>query len=201
MTPTRHFSKNPVFQNRLRQGGLYVAVATLLATHTSCSNGNSGGDWEAVTTYEVTKGVQTTLEEVEPDKFEVVDEQVVEGKAASSVIIKRLTGQVDTLSMSEAQALVSNQDTVSNHTSTSHTTYHGHGYGIGRALYWSSFGYMMGRNFNSTPPYGVYRNNGFSASSGVTDQLRSTAISRTEMRPIRGRSGFFGGNGRSRFGG
>lgn len=198
MTPSRHFSKNPVFQNRLRQGGLYVAVAALLATHTSCSN-NSGGDWEAVTTYEVTKGVQTTLEEVEPDKFEVIDEQVVEGKAASSVIIKRLSGEVDTLSMSQAQTLVTNQDTVSTH-NNSHTTYHGHGYGLGRVLYWSSFGYMMGRNFNSPSPYGVYRNNGF-APSGVTDQLRSTALSRTEMRPIRGRSGFFGGSGRSRFGG
>lgn len=201
MTPNRHFSKNPIFQNRLRQGGLYVAVAALLATHTSCSNGNSGGDWEAVTTYEVTKGVQTTLEEVEPDQFEVVDEQVVEGKAASSVVIKRLTGQVDTLSLSEAQTLVTNQDTVStSNNSNSHTTYHSHGYGLGRALYWSSFGYMMGRNFNTPTPYNVYRSNGFS-NSGVTDQLRSTAVSRTQMRPIRGRSGFFSGGGRSRFGG
>lgn len=196
MTPSRHFSKNPVFKNRLRQGGLYVAVAALLATHTSCSN-NSGGDWEAVTTYEVTKGVRTTLEEVEPDKFEIVDEQVVEGKGASSVVIKRLSGQVDTLSLSEAQTLVTSQDTTAN-TQQAHTTHHS--YGLGRVLYWSSFGYMMGRNFNSPPLYSAYRN-GFTA-TGVNDQLRSTAVSRTEMRPIRGRSGFFGGSGRSRsFGG
>ena len=77
MTPARHFSTNPKFNDRLRQGGLYVAVAALLATHTQCTNSGGGGDWEAVTTYEVTKGVQTTLEEVEPDKFEVVDEQLL----------------------------------------------------------------------------------------------------------------------------
>ena len=196
MTPARHFSTNPKFNDRLRQGGLYVAVAALLATHTQCTNSGGGGDWEAVTTYEVTKGVQTTLEEIEPDKFEVVDEQLLEGKAASSVIIKRLSGQVDTLGLAEAQALVTSQDTVSTH----NRTHYRHGYGIGPILYWSAFGHMMGRSFNSPSPYNnVYRNNGF-ASSGVTDQLRSTSLSRTEMRPVRGRTGFFGGSGRSRFG-
>jgi len=196
MTPARHFSTNPKFNDRLRQGGLYVAVAALLATHTQCTNSGGSGDWEAVTTYEVTKGVQTTLEEVEPDKFEVVDEQLLEGKAASSVIIKRLSGQVDTLGLAEAQSLVTSQDTVSTH----NRTHYRHGYGIGPILYWSAFGHMMGRSFNSPSPYNnVYRNNGF-ASSGVTDQLRSTSLSRTEMRPVRGRTGFFGGSGRSRFG-
>ena len=196
MTPARHFSTNPKFNDRLRQGGLYVAVAALLATHTQCTNSGGSGDWEAVTTYEVTKGVQTTLEEVEPDKFEVVDEQLLEGKAASSVIIKRLSGQVDTLGLAEAQSLVTSQDTVSTH----NRTHYRHGYGIGPILYWSAFGHMMGRSFNSLSPYNnVYRNNGF-ASSGVTDQLRSTSLSRTEMRPVRGRTGFFGGSGRSRFG-
>ena len=38
MTPFRRFSNNPKFTNRLRQGGLYVAVAALLATHTQCLN-------------------------------------------------------------------------------------------------------------------------------------------------------------------
>lgn len=199
MTPARHFSTNPKFNDRLRQGGLYVAVAALLATHTQCTNSGGGGDWEAVTTYEVTKGVQTTLEEVEPDKFEVVDEQLLEGKAASSVIIKRLTGEVDTLGLAEAQSLVTSQDTVSTHSTTNNNTHYRHGYGIGPVLYWSSFGHMMGRSFNTPSPYNVYRNNGF-ASSGVTDQLRSTSLSRTEMRPVRGRTGFFGGSGRSRFG-
>lgn len=199
MTPARHFSKNPKFNDRLRQGGLYVAVAALLATHTQCTNSGGGGDWEAVTTYEVTKGVQTTLEEIEPDKFEVVDEQLLEGKSASSVIIKRLSGQVDTLGLAEAQSLVTSQDTVSTNSTTHTNTHYRHGYGIGPVLYWSAFGHMMGRSFNTPTPYNVYRNNGL-ASSGVTDQLRSTSLSRTEMRPVRGRTGFFGGSGRSRFG-
>ncbi|WP_353483561.1 hypothetical protein [Haliscomenobacter sp.] len=194
MTPFRHFSDSPKFTHRLRQGGLYVAVAALLATHTACSNSGSSGDWEAVTEYEVTKGVKTTLEEVEPDKFEVVDEQVVEGKDASSVVVKRLTGQVDTLSLSQAQTLVTNSDTTTHSRSSSH--YHGHS--LGRILWWSSMGYMMGRNFNSTSPAGIYRNG--SSYAGVTDQLRSTARTRTEMRPIRGRSGFFSRSGRSGFG-
>ena len=198
MTPFRHFSNNPKFTNRLRRGGLYVAVAAILATHTSCTNNSGGGDWEAVTTYEVTKGVKTTLEEVEPDKLEVVDEQLVEGKEASSVVIKRLSGTVDTLSLSEAQTLVSNQDTVSTHGST--TNHHGHGYGLGRILWWSAMGHMMGRSFNSVSPSGIYRSPGTGTYTGVSSQLRSTALTRTEMRPIKGRSGFFGGSGRSRFG-
>ena len=37
MTPFRHFSENQKFTNRLRQGGLYVAVAALLATPPSPS--------------------------------------------------------------------------------------------------------------------------------------------------------------------
>jgi hypothetical protein len=198
MTPNRNFKQNPEYTQRLKQGGLYVAVAAILATHTSCGNSNGQGQWEEVTTYEVTKGLKTTLEEVEPGKYEVVDEQIVEGVDASRVFIKKLDGSIDSLSLSEARSMVGAADTVQ-HTTTRHH-YHG-GYGMGSVLYWSSFGHVMGRNFNVAPPYNVYRNGGVGIAQNVGSELKSTARTRTTLRPIQGRTGFFSRSGRSFRGG
>jgi hypothetical protein len=183
MTPFRNFSRNTTWPFRIRRGGLYVAVAALLTTHaTSCGTGDNS-DWEEVTTYEVTKGVITTLEETEAGKFAIADEQVVEGKDASRVIIRRLDGQIDTMTLEQARGMVQPQDTVyQRNTHGSH--------GMGSILWWGAMGYMMGRGFGSPTPSNIYRPG--VSSAGQT--LRQTAIPRKELRPVKGRSGFFKGS-------
>lgn len=190
MTPFKNYSSNPSWKNRIRKGSLYVAVAAMLGTQMSCGNDN-GSDWEEVTVVEPTKGVVTTLEETESGQFAIVDEQTVANKDSSRVIIKRLDGSVENLSLAQARGLVQPQDTTLHNTGVNQR----HGGGMGHVLWWGAMGYMMGRNFGSPVQSNVYRNG--VANMGTVDALRSTAVSRTVMRPVSGRSGFFRGSGRS----
>lgn len=190
MTPFRHFSTSKTYVHRIRRGGLYVAVAAMLAAHTQCgSRGNTDMDWEEVTTYEVTQGVVTILEEVEPERFEITDERIVERSDASRVIIKRLNGQTDTLTLDQAKSLVTAQDTVRSEQADQRR-----GHGMGGVLWWGAMGYMMGRNMNTAPTSGIYRSG--TSSTAAAQQLRQTAIPRTQMRPVSGKSGYFNNSGR-----
>lgn len=195
MTPFKNYSKNPKWHSRLKRGSIYIAVALAMSSQIAC-NSDNGNDWEEVTTYEVTKGVVTTLEETEPGQFSIIDEQIVEHKDSSRVIIKRLDGSTEMLSLEQARGLVSAQDTV-------YQTYapHRHHHGMGGALWWGAMGYMMGRSFNSPVQSYVYRDGSYrSAQTGqtISQELRRTAIPRTEMRPIKGKSGFFRNSSRGR---
>lgn len=192
MTPFKNNGKYPSWKHRVRRGGLYVAVAALLAANAGCGDSGNGSDWEEVTVQEPTKGVVTTLEETEPGKFSIVDEAIVESKNASRVIIKRLNGATDTLTLAQAQSLVQPQDTVSGH---AYRPTHG----MGSVLWWGAMGYMMGRSFGS-PAYSGYYSRGYSGAY-VSSELQRTAVSRTVMRPVNGKSGFFKGSSRGRTGG
>lgn len=204
MTPFKNYSQHSSWKNRIKRGGLYVAVAAMLGAQASCGDG--GSDWEQVTVYETTKGVVTTLEETEAGKFIIAEEAVVNSKDSSRVIIKHLDGKVETLTLEQARGLVQNQDTVA----TTTTVVQGHrGGGLGSVLWWGSMGYMMGRSFNSPIRANYYREDderrrfgsgyhgGYSSGSYASQELRRTAVTRTEMRPVSGRSGFFRGWGRS----
>jgi hypothetical protein len=201
MTPFKNFSNQKTWQTRIRRGGLYVVVSMALASQIGCGSDN-GGDWEEVTTYEPTKGVVTTLEESASGEFQIVDEQVVASSAESRVIIKKLDGKLDTLTLAQAKGMVQSQDTLNNHTVNNGQNSH-HGYGIGRTIWWGSMGYLMGRSFSSPVQSSYYRNGnaGFYGGGGsvtsIGQQLRSSAVPRTSMRPSSGRTGFFGGRSRS----
>lgn len=191
MTPFKNFGQYPSWKHRVRRGGLYVAVAALLAANTGCGDSGNGSDWEEVTVQEPTKGVVTTLEETEPGKFSIVDEAIAESRDASRVVIKRLSGTTDTLTLAQAQALVQPQDTAGGH----NTATYRHSHGMGSVLWWGTMGYMMGRSFGS-PSYNGYYSPGFTSRS-VTSELQRTAVSRTVTRPVSGKSGFFKGWGRA----
>jgi hypothetical protein len=195
MTRYKQYSKNTTWQHRIRRGGLYVAAAAVIAAHTNCGNSSNGSDWEEVTTYEVTKGVITTVEETEPGRFTVIDERVVEGKDSSKVIIRRLDGTVENLPLAQARGLIQPQDTVTVRRDHYH---HGGGFGLGTILWWSTMGHMMGRGFGTSgfAQPGIYRP-GYSGGSMATQELQRTAISRTSYVPAKSRSGFFRGSGRS----
>lgn len=210
MTPFKNFSQpsaDASWKRRLRRGGIYVAVAALLAGATACNNDN-GSDWEEVQVEAPTKGVVTTLEEVSGGEYSIVDEQVVERPEDSRVVIKRLNGTVDTLNLDQARAFVNPSDTTSNHQSYTHVHHHG----LGRTLWWGAMGYMMGRSFSSpVQPYvyrddrnsgfrsgGGYYGGGYRSGSSVTEDLRRTSTTKTVLRPAKARSGFFGRSSRGR---
>lgn len=183
----------------MRRGGLYVAVAALLSVHTGCGGGDNGQDWEEVTVQEPTKGVITTIEETESGSFSIVDEKVVSAKDSSRVVIKRLDGTTETLTLDQARGLVQPQDTSSTaNTNTNQPHYRSHGMGLGHVMWWGAMGYMMGRSFSSPINSGVYRG-GYNG--GAASELRRTAVSRTTMRPVSGKSGFFGRSSRGSSGG
>jgi hypothetical protein len=207
MTPFKNFSNRTTFQNRIRRGSLYVAVSALLAAQISCGSDN-GTDWEQVTTYHPTKGVITVIEETPSGSFEIVDEKVVESLSMSRVVIRNQNGQQDTLTLDQAKGLVQSQDTMTTFNTTNHSNnvgYHPHN-SIGSVLWGGAIGYMMGRSFSSPTQSRFYRpeerlderNGGsYNRSSNITQELRNTATPRTTMRPVNGRSGFFGGGSRS----
>lgn len=187
MTPFKNFSKNATWQNRLRRGSLYLVVAATLAVPTGCGNSDNGGDWEEVQVTEPTQGVVTTIEETAAGEYMIVDERMV-GKDSSRVVIRRLDGSEETLTLAQARGLVQPADTVQTVVQQRH--YGGHG--LGSVLWWGTMGYMMGRNFGSPMQPGFYR----SGVTPVSQELRRTATTRTEMRPVKGRSGFFKSGGR-----
>lgn len=201
MTPFKNYSEHTVWRTRLRRGSLYVAVAAMLGTAAACGSDNNGSDWEEVTVQEPTKGVITTIEESADSSFAIVNEQVVESREASRVVIKRLNGRVDTLTLEQARGLVGNQDTVSNHpiVNNNYNHYH-HGGGLGTILWWGAMGHLMGRSFSSpAAPYAY--SPGYSGAGSAVQQLRNTSVSRTVRMPARARGGFFRGGGGRSFGG
>lgn len=189
MAPFKNFSKNPSWHNRLRRGSMYIAVATMLAACGSDNNQN-GGDWEEVTVTEPAKGVITTIEETSEGQFAIVDEQVTANKNDSRIIVQRLSGVTDTMSLDQAKGLVQASDTT--HVQTQNNTHHNNG--MGRVLWWGAMGYMMGRNMGSPVQSYVYRpgsNSAYASGSNTATELQRTSVKRTELRPVKGRSGFF----------
>lgn len=200
MTTEHKNQTSDKWKQRTRRGGLYVAVAAIVTAQTGCGDGGNGQDWEQVTVQEPSKGVVTTLEETENGKFSVVNEEVVETRDGSRVIIRYKAGNTDTLTLNQAQKLVQSSDTIREY-------YHRPSFGLGSILWWSAMGHMMGRSFSSPVSPAIYRDSrgfgggAFGRGSTAASELQRTAVSRTVMRPVSGRSGFFGRSGRGFFGG
>jgi hypothetical protein len=211
MTPFKNYSRNIPWTNRIRRGSLYVAVAAMMGMQMSCgdsgSNSSSENDWEQVTVKEPTKGVVTTLEETASGEYQILNEQVVAAKDSSRVVIKHLDGKTETLTVAQAKGLVHPTDTVPrpNQNPPNNVVVVHHGSGLGHVLWWGAMGYMMGRSFGSpVQPY-IYRDDrsrfhngatfgGYSSGTRAAEEISRTSVSRTEMRPVSGRSGFFRGS-------
>jgi hypothetical protein len=166
----------------------------------SHSDQGSGSDWEQVTVKEATKGVITTVEETSGGQFTILHERVVQSRDSSRVVVKHLDGRVDTLTMAQAKGLVQPQDTIIR----TNTVTTNRGGGLGHIIWWGAMGYMIGRNFGSPVPNYIYRDDdrrqrtsgfttgtGFMSGTRAAEELNRTSTTRTEMRPVSGRSGFF----------
>jgi hypothetical protein len=184
MTPYKHNATRSLRHNKAHQGALYLSLAALIGlAATRCG---SGTNHEDITVYEPTKGVITTIEEVEKDSFRIVGEELIENKGDSKVLVKRLSGTTETLDMEQARSLINPNDTTFNAAlatdndndymdnnaekkdSSSNTNYHHsstphyyHSYhrphSLGNSIWWGAMGYMLGRNMQQPVAPSFYR--------------------------------------------
>ena len=140
--------------------GIVVSSFVLGAFLISCG----GGGTEKLSP---TQGVVTTIEEVSPDEFKIIDEQVIATKSESKIIAKYIDGSVDTLSLNEAQLAYKD--------STNSTRRHS-SRGFRSVMWGGLFGYYMGRNMNSPINRNAYGNQtAYDKSNRSHSNLKSTA--------------------------
>ncbi|MGB1204525.1 MAG: hypothetical protein ACPG5B_02695 [Chitinophagales bacterium] len=166
MTPEKTYSKRRrkrflSIRKAAFQGAIFLSLSAFMM---SCSNGsdnsqaiNGGGSWDSeksvgVAKQDFTKGVITTIEETEKDKFTIVDEQIVPKKEDSRVIVRKLGGEIDTMTLAQAQTVANNDP------NTNKEEYRSGGSGMGNILMWGVMGYFLGRNMSRPINSGAYKN-------------------------------------------
>lgn len=184
MTPKRNFTR----LKKAARHSLFAIGAAGTLFLTSCDNVQYA-DEEQI---ELTKGLVTVLEEVEPDNFKIIDEQVVESKAESRVITHYFDGTIDTLMLNDLDpnTLAATSEPAD---STSRRHYY-HRRSMSSVLMGGLMGYYMGRSMSVPPAASSYRDqntyNRVNSSTGRT--LSNTASRTTVRRPTSGSSGFGG---------
>lgn len=184
MTPNRNFT-------RLKTSARHTLVAIGAAGalfFTSCNNVQYVEEEQI----ELTKGLITTLEEVEPDNFKIIDEQVVDSKADSRVITHYMDGTIDTLMLNDV-----NPNTLSSTAEPTDSTDRRHYYrrrSMSGVLMGGLMGYYMGRSTSVPPSASSYRDqNTYNRVNSSTGRTLSNTASRTTVRkPTSGSSGFGG---------
>lgn len=177
-----------------------LSLALLGGTVALQSCGNNDSDKEQTET-RFERGVRTYITETSPGNFKITDEEQTDPDRASA-IVSYYDGHRDTLSVDAAKRLVESDQSTNTYLHNP-GAYHHHN-GLANALLWGSLGYMIGRS--TAPQYraderrygaGVYANSGlYERSTRISDNVRNSRVVRT-TRPSGGRSGFFGGRGRS----
>ncbi|MEZ5041295.1 MAG: hypothetical protein R2828_15465 [Saprospiraceae bacterium] len=187
MTPNRNFTR---LKTAARHSFFAIGVAGTLFL-TSCDNVQYAEEEQI----ELTKGLVSVLEEVEPNNFKIVDEQVVETKAESRVITHYLDGTIDTLMLNDVDPNTLAATSEPADSTSRHHYYRRHG--MSSVLMGGLMGYYMGRSMSVPPSAASYRDqntyNRVNSSAGRT--LANTASRTTVRRPTSGSSGF--GSGKS----
>jgi len=132
-----------------------------------------------------TKGLITTVKEVQTDQFKIEDEVPVNTIAESRIIAKYMNGNIDTFTIEQAKLYEQSG---------------GSGRGIYRAASAGFFGYMIGRSMSRRPSSGAYvdQKTYDKVNKGAGNTVRSTA--KRTPKPSSGKSGYGGKSTRS-FGG
>lgn len=115
----------PTWRNFVKAGAVFTTLTGLLLFGTSCGGGDEYEEVEVIdtiTTEELTKGLITTVKEVKAGQFEVEDEQVVETKDSSRIIVKYLDGSTKNMTIDEAKSMVSAQDSSAMRDTALHVT-------------------------------------------------------------------------------
>lgn len=167
--------------------GLIVSALTL---H-SCGDDGSPRikDSKVKTIKESTKGVITEVEEIEPgDDYKIIDEKIIDDKEKSLAIVHRLDGKIDTLSL---RKLKTDSQYSSNHSS------------LRNVLAFSLAASYFNRSLSKTTPNASYYKdtNAFNKSTGLKNNLTSSATTRRIRIPGKSSSGYGSGKSFRSYGG
>ena len=196
MTPERTFSKRhskrfSSIRKAAFRGAIFLSLSAFMI---SCGSGDSatnqavgGGSWDSeksvgVAKQDFTKGVITTLEEVEKEKYTIVDEQIVPKKEDSRVIVRRLGGAIDTMTLAQAQNIANNDPTVDKEHYRSGSS------GMGNILMWGVMGYYLGRRTSTPINSGVYKNQQTYQKVNSTTNAQAMQSRKTVSRPTQVKS-------------
>lgn len=184
MTPKRNFTR---LKTSARHTLFAIGAAGALFL-TSCDNVQYAEEEKV----ELTKGLVTTLEEIETNNFKIIDEQVIDSPADSRVITHYMDGTVDTLMLNDVSP---NTLAATGEPSDSTGRHHyRRRSGMSSVLMGGLMGYYMGRSTSIPPSASSYRDqntyNRVNSSAGRT--LSNTASRTTVRKPSSGSSGFGG---------
>ncbi|WP_296383373.1 hypothetical protein [Winogradskyella sp.] len=169
---------------------LTATVAAVLALQ-SCAGEDVGPrikDAKQETVYESTQGVVTEVEEIEPgEDYKIIDERIIDDKEKSIAIVHTLEGTVDTLSLKKLK---------DDNSSYRHS-------GLRGILYYSLAASYFNRSLrNVTPNQSNYKNaSAYNKSTGLKNNLRSSATSRRVNVPGASSRGYGSGKSFRSFGG
>lgn len=172
-----------------------IATVTAALTFQSCGEKDGSPrikDGKQETVYESTQGVITEVEEIEPgDDYKIIDERLIDDKEKSIAIVHNLEGTIDTLSLRKLK-----EDEKSSTSSASHSALRG-------VLYYSLAASFFNRNMsNVSPKQSNYKNtSAYNKSTGLKNNLRSSATSRRVNVPGSSSKGYGSGKSFRSFGG
>lgn len=183
--------KNIVSISIISKKILLAGITLSLLTLQSC--GDSGEpklkDFTEKTIKESTKGVVTEIEEIEPgDEYKIIDEKLIDKKQNSIAIVHKLDGKIDTLSLEKLKK----DESFSSRNS-----------GLHSILMFSLAASFFNRNLSNTSPNsGAYKNaDAYNKSTGLKNNLNSSAASRTVRVPGKSSSGYGAGKSFRSYGG
>jgi len=159
----------------------------------SCGGDGSPKIKDAVdkTYYEATKGTVTEVEEIEPgDDYKIIDERIIDEKENSIAIVHNLEGTIDTLSLAKI-------DKGSNEAGYRNRS------GLRSILYYSLAASYFNRNLGGVQPNSSYYKDAsaYNKSTGLKNDLKSTATSRRVKVPGASSKGYGSGKSFRSFGG
>lgn len=171
----------------------FALLGIVLPALTLQSCGSDGSprikDSQEKTISESTKGVITEVEEVPPgEDYKIIDEKIIDEKEKSIAIVHKLDGKIDTLTLRKLKDDPEYRN--------SHRALRG-------VLAYSLAASFFNRNLSRTKPNsGYYKNaDAYKKSTGLKNNLTSTATSRKVRVPGRASSGYGSGKSFRSYGG
>lgn len=174
----------------LRRYALYGSLALALSTGmTSCDDG-----MVEVNKYD---NVKTTLVETSPNKFEIESEETTTD-SISTVVVKKLDGTTQEMPYEAVAKLYKDKDPMEGYTEggNNDSYYRSHTGDMMFILWWSNYGYHLGRPYGMPIYQGYYNSptayrNASTTSRRVVSSRTTTRVSRTSSKaPVSSRSGY-----------
>lgn len=151
---------------------LYGALAAALTLGVSCSSNND----VKVNKY---KSVETVMVQDANGNYKIESEKTI-SDTMSRVIVKKMDGTVDTMLTDEVKKMYADKDPMKGYQgeSTPRSYYSGHNSDLWFILFWSNYGYGLGR------PYDTRIHNHYYSSPSAYQSARTTQTSVINSRKV-----------------